>query len=95
MRHYCTGILTVALCPPIESVSVCVPVGAVPGITTLTWYSPMLPGVRPLNTNWVELLPIVTLAGTFVLANGPVAAVGSPLAGWLSTGPSPLEVPSA
>src|SRR5689334_23529190 len=74
--------------PPIDTVTGYVP-GASDGTTTFSAYNPPNPGVSPLKGTWVAAcVPNIT-TGVGVSAYVPAGA-GSPLAGWLLTGPSPL-----
>src|SRR4051794_6762919 len=67
----------------------CTPVGALAGTRTLIWYSPTYPGARPANRTSAGWPPICTV-GLVLTGERVVVDAGSPLAGWLFTGPSPF-----
>lgn len=74
---YCTTTFTVVSWPPMESFSACVPVGASEGTATFTWYSPTLPGVKPLNST-VAVLPPRVAVGDVLVPTNCVDDAGSP-----------------
>jgi hypothetical protein len=60
------------------------------GTSTLTWYSPTAPGAKPENRTAAGLPPMDT-AGVVVVDEIGSLSAGEPLAGWLVTGPRPVQ----
>src|SRR5271157_948267 len=92
MTHL-TAIVTAGLvCPAtLNTTGTASPVVIPLGTTAFTWYNPANPGVKPLNTTWAALPPIITVTGLTVVDSGGVAGAGAPSFTAGVTAPRPVQ----
>jgi len=87
-----TAIVTVFdAMPPIARITGTeLPVGAPAGTSKFTWYTPTVVGVNPEN-NMVAGTPPTVTVGVAVVNESGLRSAASPVAGWLVTGPRPVQ----